>query len=67
MSWCVVDNFYFCYSAESVIGCHEGTDALDEVTDLDVDVPQEDAACSLSHDHDCLWVNFVQKGFHGKT
>ena len=24
---------------------HEGTDALAEVTDLDVDIPQEDAAC----------------------
>ena len=33
----------FLYSVESVIGCYEGTDALAEVTDLDVDIPQEGA------------------------
>ena len=44
-SCCVVENFYLWYCVEIVIGCHEGTDALSEVTDLDVDIPQEGAAC----------------------
>ena len=35
-----------------MIVCHEGTDALVEVTDLDVDIPQEGAACPTSHDRD---------------
>ena len=51
-SRCMVDNFYFWYFVEGVIFFHEGTDALAEVTDLDVDIPQEGAACPLSHDHD---------------
>ena len=34
-------------------GCHESTDALAKVADLDVDIPQEGVACPLSHDHDC--------------
>ena len=53
MSWCVAENFYFCYCVESVSVCHESNDALAEVTDLDEDITQEDAACSSSHDHDC--------------
>ena len=43
VSWCVVDNYYLWYCVESVIVFHEGTDALAEVTDLDVDIPQEGA------------------------
>ena len=57
---CVVYNFYFWYFLEIVIVFHEGTDALAEVTDLDVDIPQEGAACPTSHDHGCLWVHFGQ-------
>ena len=52
MYWCVVDNFYFWYYVESVIFCHEGTDDLDEVTNLDEDILQEGAAFPLYHDHD---------------
>ena len=44
----------------------EGNDALDEVTDLDVDIPQEGAAYPSSHDHDCFQVHFGQIVFHGK-
>ena len=66
MSWCVVDNYYLWYCVESVIVFHEGTDALDEVTDLDADIPQEGAACPSTHDHDCFQVNFGQIEFHGK-
>ena len=51
VSWGVVDNFYFWYCVESVIFCHEGTDALAEVTDLDAYIPQEGAACPSPHDH----------------
>ena len=53
MSWCVVDNFYLWYCVESVLVCNEGNDAFAEVTDLDVDILQEGAACPLSHDYDC--------------
>ena len=45
---------------------HEGTDALADVTDLDEDIPQESAACSMSHDHGFFWVHFRQVEFHGK-
>ena len=45
---------------------HEGTDALAEVTDLDAEIPQEGAACPLSHDHDCFQVHFGQIEFHGR-
>ena len=45
---------------------HEGNDALDEVTDLDADVPQEGAACTTSHNHDCFWVHFSQIELHGE-
>ena len=66
MSWCVVENLYFWYCVENVIVCHEGTDALAEVTDLNADILQEGAACSSSHDHDCFWVNFGQIELHDK-
>ena len=62
----MVDNFYFWYFLESVIGCHKGTDALTEVTDLDVDILQEGAACPSSHDHYGSRVHFGQIEFHGK-
>ena len=62
----MVDNFYFWYYVENVIGCHKGTDALAEATDLDAYIPQEGAACSLSHDHDFFRVHFGQIEFHGK-
>ena len=54
----MVDNFYFWNCVEDVIICHKGTDALAKVTDLDADIPQEGAACPLSHDHDCFRVHF---------
>ena len=54
----MVGNLYFWYFVEVVIGFHEGTDALDEVTDLDVDIPQEGAACPSPRDHDFFWVHF---------
>ena len=49
-----------------MIVCHEGTDDLAEVTDLDADVTREGAACLLLHDNDCFWVYFGQIEFHGK-
>ena len=56
----LVDNFYFWYFVESVIACHEGSDALAKVTDLDADIPEEGAAYPSSHDHDCLRVHLGQ-------
>ena len=56
----MVDDFYFWYCVEGVIVCYEGTDALDEVTELDADIPQEGAAFLLSHDHDCFRLHFFQ-------
>ena len=46
--------------------CHEGTDALAEVNNLDVEIPQECAACLSPHDCDCFLVNFGQIEFYGK-
>ena len=63
----MVDKFYFWYCVEIVIGFHEVTNALAEVTDLDADIPQEGADFPSSHDHDCLRVQFFQIEFHGKT
>ena len=48
----MVDNFYFWYCVEGVVICHEGTDNLADVPDLDADIPQESTACPTSHDHD---------------
>ena len=62
----MVDNFYFWYCIEGVIGCPEGPDDFAEVTDLDADIRQEGAACPSSHDHDCFRVHFCQIEFHGK-
>ena len=62
----MVDGLYLWYCVEGVIFCHEGTNALAEVTDLDVDIPQEGTACPSSHDHDCFWVHFGQIVFHGE-
>ena len=62
----MVDKFYFWYCVEGVIVCHEGTDALDEVTELDEDIPQEGAASLSSHDHDYFQVHFLQIEFHGE-
>ena len=39
MSRCVVDNLYLWYCVESVIVLNEGTYDLDEVTELDADIP----------------------------
>ena len=50
----VVDNVYFWYFVEVVIICHEDTDALAEVTDLDADITQEGDAYPSYHDHDTL-------------
>ena len=66
LSRCVVENLYFWYCVEVVIVCHEGTAALADVTDLDVDIPQEGAAFQSSHDHDCFPVQFDQIEFHGE-
>ena len=54
----MVDDLYFWYFVKGVVICYEGTDALDDVTDLDADIPQESTACPISHDHDCFWVKF---------
>ena len=48
----MVENFYFLYFLEGVIGCHEVNNALAEVTGLDADILQEGAAFPLYHDHD---------------
>ena len=61
LSWCAVDNICFWYCTEGFFVGHEGTDALAEVSDLDADILQEDVARPLSHDHDCLWINFGKK------
>ena len=53
VSRCVVDNLYLWYCLEILIVCDEGIDALAEVTDLDADIPQEGAVCTLYYDHDC--------------
>ena len=63
----MVDDFYFRYCVEGVTICHEGNDALAEVTDLDEDIPQEGAACPPPHDHNCFWVQFDHIEFYGKT
>ena len=62
----VVDKFYLWYFVEGVIVCHEGTDALAEITDLDADIPQEGAACPSYHDHKCFRVHFGKIEFYGK-
>ena len=62
----MVDNLHFYYCLENVIICHEGTDALDEVTDLDAYILQEGAAFQSYHDHDCFWVHFRYVEFHGE-
>ena len=62
----MVDDFYLWYFVEGIIICHEGTDALAEVTDLYADIPQEVASCPSSHDNDYLWVHFDQIEFHGE-
>ena len=66
VSWCMVDTFYLWNCVESVIFCHEGTDALAEVNDLDTYLPQEGVACPLTHYFDCFRVHFGQIEFHGK-
>ena len=66
VSWCVLDDLYFWYYVKIVIVCHEGTDALAEVTDLDADIPQEGAAYPSSQDHDCFRVHFGQIELHDK-
>ena len=50
----MIDNLYLCYCVESLLVCHEGTDALAEVTELDVDIAQEGDACPYPHYHDYL-------------
>ena len=66
VSWYVVENFYFWYHLDIVIVCHEDTDALAEVTDMDADIQQEVAAFPSSCDHGCFRVHFGQIYFHGK-
>ena len=57
-SWCVGDNIFFRYFIECLFVCHEGTDALAEIADLNLDIPQEGVTCPSSHDHDFLWIQF---------
>ena len=59
-------NLCFRYFIECLLVCHEGTDALAGVADLDADKPQEGAAFPSSHDHDCLWIHVDKKYFHVK-
>ena len=54
----MVDNFYFWYCVEILLVCHEVTDALAGVTDLETDILQEGSACPLSHDNDYLLIHF---------
>ena len=63
---CGVNDLYFWYFVEGVVICHEVTDALDDVPDLDADIPQECTTCPTSHDHDCFWVHFIYVEFHGE-
>ena len=64
--WCVVANICFQYCIECLFVCHEGTDTLAEIAEMDADIPQEGVAIPSSHDHDYLWIHFDQKEFHGK-
>ena len=66
LSRCVVDDFYLWYCVEGMVICHEGIDALAEVTDLDADIPQEGAACPSPHDHDGSRAHFGQIEIHGE-
>ena len=63
-SWYVVNNICFWYCIQLLFVFNEGTDALDEVSDLDADIPQEGVARPSSHDHYSLWIQFVKKDFH---
>ena len=54
----LVENLCFRYCIECLFICHEDTDALAEVADMDVDIPQEVAACPSFHDCDCLCIHF---------
>ena len=54
----VVENLCFQYCIELFFGIHEGTDALDEVSDLDADIPQEGVDIPSSHYHDFIWIHF---------
>ena len=61
-----VRRLLFWYCVEGVVICHEGTDALSEVTDMHAYIPQEIAAFPTSHDHAFFWVHFSQVEFHGE-
>ena len=63
---CVVDNLCFWYCIELLFVFHEVTDALAKVADLNAGIPQEGFAYTLSNDHDCLWIHFRERDFHGK-
>ena len=54
--WNVIENICLRYCIELLFISHQGTDALDEVADMDADIPQEGVARPLSHDHDCLCI-----------
>ena len=62
----VVDNLCFCYYIEYLVVIHEGTDAFDEVDNLDVDIPQKGVAIPSFHDHYSIWIQFGHKEFYGK-
>ena len=52
--WRVVDNIYLWYCIECLFVSHEGTDTLDEVTEMDADITQEGISIPSSYDNDCL-------------
>ena len=54
--WHVIENICLPYCIELLFISHQGTDALDEVADMDADIPQEGVARPFSHDHDCLCI-----------
>ena len=54
LSWFVVHNICFRYYIEGLFFSNEGTDALAEVSDLDVDITQEGVTIPSSHDSDFL-------------
>ena len=50
----MVENLCFQYCIEVWLVFNEGNYSFAEVTDLDVDIPQEGTSRPLSHDHDFL-------------
>ena len=66
LSWHVVKNLCFRYCIECLVVSDEGNNALAEVADLDVNIPQEGISRPLFHHHDCLWIHSGYKELLGK-